>query len=262
MNMLDAIILGATQGITEFIPVSSSGHLLIMQKILGLTANRYFLEFINIGTFFALIIYFRKQIWQIITDVFLRHNYKYARNIIITAIPAGLVGVLLGGWIDNNSLFQNLYIVTIMMFLVGVLMIFLHKLPHASSVRSGQDLSAKRALVIGLAQVTALVPGVSRSGSTIIAGRFAGMKPAAAAEYSFLVSAPLMAGVILKAIVTKTDYLMENWQILTISNLVAFVVGVLVVGTMMNYLRTHTLAAFGWYRVVVATVFLAFLLLH
>ena len=91
MNTLDAIVLGITQGLTEFIPVSSSGHLVILQNILGLGSEHLFLEFINIGTFLALLIYFRHKIIDILRDVFIHKNYNLARNIIITSIPAGLL---------------------------------------------------------------------------------------------------------------------------------------------------------------------------
>lgn len=262
MNILDAIILGIVQGITEFIPVSSSGHLLIAQNLLGLDADRLFIQFINIGTLLALLIYFRKIIIQIVKDIFLHKKYNLARNVIITAVPAGLAGVLLGGLIDSSWFFTSVVVTFAMFFIVGVVMIVLDKLPHASAVKSGASLSPKRALVIGLVQVLALVPGVSRSGSTIIAGRLAGLSVKSSAIYSFLVSIPLMFGVVLKTLVSDFDYVVMNWQIVLVSNLAAFVVGLMAVSFMINYLKTHSLAVFGWYRVAVATIFLAILLIH
>ena len=262
MNSLDAIILGLTQGLTEFIPVSSSGHLLIFQNLLGLDPDHLFLEFINIGTFLALLIFFRHKIISILRDVFVNKNYILARNILITAIPAGLVGLTLGHFINSNWFFNNVYVTATMIFIVGVIMIILNKLPHASAVKDGAKLTPLRALFIGLMQIFAFIPGVSRSGSTIIAGRLAGLKPDTAAEYSFLVSLPIMAGVTFKTIVGDYEYLTANWQILLISNAIAFVAGMFAVGFMMSYLKKHSLAAFGWYRIVLATVFFAFLLIH
>ncbi len=262
MNVFDAIILGLTQGLTEFIPVSSSGHLVILQNILGLGSEHLFLEFINIGTFLALIIYFRHKIVDILSDVFVRKNYNLARNIIITAIPAGLVGVLLGSFINSYWLFNNIMVTIFVIFAIGVVMIVLDKLPHASKTKDGAALTPSRALFIGLMQVFAFIPGVSRSGSTIIAGRLAGLKPESAAEYSFLASIPIMAGVTLKTLLGDFDYLVANFEILLISNIVAFVAGLFAVGFMINYLKKNSLAVFGWYRVVLATVFFAFLLIH
>ena len=262
MNVFDAIILGLAQGLTEFIPVSSSGHLVILQNILGLGSEHLFLEFINIGTFLALIIYFRHKIVDILRDVFVRKNYNLARNIIITAIPAGLVGVLLGSFINSYWLFNNIMVTIFVIFAIGVVMIVLDKLPHASKTKDGATLTPLRALFIGLMQVFAFIPGVSRSGSTIIAGRLAGLKPESAAEYSFLASIPIMAGVTLKTLLGDFDYLVANFEILLISNIVAFVAGLFAVGFMINYLKKNSLAVFGWYRVVLATVFFAFLLIH
>ena len=262
MNVFDAIILGLAQGLTEFIPVSSSGHLVILQNILGLGSEHLFLEFINIGTFLALIIYFRHKIVDILRDVFVRKNYNLARNIIITAIPAGLVGVLLGSFINSYWLFNNIMVTIFVIFAIGVVMIVLDKLPHASKTKDGATLTPLRALFIGLMQVFAFIPGVSRSGSTIIAGRLAGLKPESAAEYSFLASIPIMAGVALKTLLGDFDYLVANFQILLISNTVAFVAGLFAVGFMINYLKKNSLAVFGWYRVALATVFFAFLLIH
>lgn len=260
--MLDAVILGLTQGLTEFIPVSSSGHLMIMSDILGLKSDHLFLEFINIGTFLALIIFFRHKIMDIVKDVLFNKNFTLARNILITAIPAGVMGFLLSGVIGENWFFNSIYVVCINLLLVGVIMIILDKLPHASTVKDGEALSPRRALAIGLAQVFALIPGVSRLGSTMIAGRLSGLKPYAAAEYSFLVAVPIMAGVILKTVVGDFDYLQAHFTILAISNMVAFIVGMVAVGLVMKYLKNHSLAAFGWYRVSLATVILAVLLIR
>lgn len=261
MNVFDAVVLGLTQGLTEFIPVSSSGHLLILQDFLGLGPSHLFLEFINIGTFLALIIYFRHKIITILKDVFINKNIKLARNILITAVPAGLVGLALGSFIGSYWFFNSVFVTATMILVVGIIMIILNKLPHATPVKSGEALSPLRALFVGIMQIFAFIPGVSRSGSTIIAGRLAGLKPDAAAEYSFLVSIPIMAGVTFKTILGDFDYLIANWQILLLSNVVAFVAGMFAVGFMMNYLKKHSLKAFGWYRVVVATVFFIFLLL-
>lgn len=198
MNIFEAALLGIVQGLTEFIPISSSGHLVIGQYFFNGSSNHLFLEFINIGTVIALLIYFRKKIISILQDIFINKKYELARNIIITALPAGLVGFFFADFIAGTAFFNNIWVVVFTLALVGMLMIALEKLPKKSYVKSGEKLTMQRALIIGVAQVCALVPGVSRSGSTIIAGRFMGLKPAEAAEYSFLVSIPIMLGVTAK----------------------------------------------------------------
>jgi len=264
MNIFTAIILGLIQGFTEFIPISSSGHLVIAQSIFSGASDHLFLEFINIGTVLALVIYFRKKIVDILKDVFIRKNYRLARNILITALPAGIVGYVLAGFIESNSFFGSIVVVMVTLFVVGVIMIVLEKLPKASLVKDGQSLAVSRALIIGLAQILALIPGVSRSGSTIITGRLMGLPSQSAAEYSFLASLPIMLGVTAKVFLSSTDrsYLLHNFPILLISNIAAFVAGIIAVKFLLQYLASHSLAIFGWYRVIIALIIGIVLLLQ
>jgi undecaprenyl-diphosphatase len=255
MLILQAIILGLIQGLTEFIPISSSGHLVIAQTFLSGASDHLFLEFINLGTFLALVVFFRKRIWGIITDIVVKRQFRLARNILLTSVPAGIVGYLAAGYIaDTPQFFGSAFVVMITLAVVGVVMIVLEKLPHASAIKDGEKLSSVRALAIGFAQMIALIPGVSRSGATIIAGRLSGLKPAQAAEYSFLASLPIMLGVTLKTFFGDQDYLMANLGTLAISNAAAFISGLFAVGFLMRYLSNHSLAIFGWYRVGLAVV--------
>ena len=141
-------------------------------------------------------------------------------------------------------------------------MVVVEKLPKLSPTKDGETLTKPRALIIGLAQALALIPGVSRSGATILAGRFMGLKPAEAAEYSFLASLPIMLGVTLKVLVGDTEYLVANAGTLFVSNLVAFIAGMFAVGFLMKYLSKHSLAIFGWYRIVLALVLAVILLVQ
>ncbi len=260
MEWLEAIILGLIQGLTEFIPISSSGHLVIAQTFLSGASDHLFLEFINVGTTLALIVFFRRKIAALLGDVFVRKNYLLARNILLSVIPAGLVGFLLATFIAETPFFNSAVTVVFTLLIIGVVMIVLERLPRASEIKDGAHLSKGRALMVGVAQMVALIPGVSRSGSTIIAGRLLGLKPAEAAEYSFLVSIPIMIGVTAKIFLTDFDYLVANAGVFVVSNAAAFISGLLAVGFLMRYLSKHSLAVFGWYRVglslVVATILL------
>lgn len=262
MQWLEAIILGLIQGLTEFIPISSSGHLVISQTFISGASDHLFLEFINIGTLLALLVFFRSKIAGIIGDVFLRKHYRLARNIIITSVPAGLVGFFLADFIGSSWFFVSAVVVVVSLLVVGILMVLLEKLPKASPIADGEKLSASRALVVGGAQMIALIPGVSRSGMTIMAGRFMGLKPAEAAEYSFLASVPIMIGVTLKVLITDSDYLVAHFGTLLVSNLAAFAAGLFAIGFLMNYLSKHSLAVFGWYRIVLAVVLAVILLVQ
>jgi undecaprenyl-diphosphatase len=262
MLWLEAIILGLIQGLTEFIPISSSGHLVIAQTFLSGASDHLFLEFINIGTMLALLVFFRVKIWNIIQDIFVRRNFRLARNILITSIPAGIVGFFLSDFIGSTAFFGSAVVVVFTLAIVGIVMVILEKLPKASPVEDGEKLTSLRALFVGGAQMLALIPGVSRSGATIIAGRLAGLKPAEAAEYSFLASLPIMAGVTLKVLVGDSAYLVANLNTLLISNAFAFIAGLLAVGFLMRYLAKHSLAVFGWYRIGLAVVLATVLLVQ
>ncbi len=267
MTILTAIILGLVQGLTEFIPVSSSGHLEIIQQLIGGRGENfhYFLEFINLGTLLTLIIYYRKRIVQIFRDVFKKHDYKLALNIIITCIPAGLAGLLLSHFIEESSFFSSLYTIAIAMAIVGILMIIIDKLPKQSKLKDENHLTKPRALAIGLAQVFALIPGVSRSGSTIVAGRLMGLNSKSSADYSFLVSIPLMAAVCAKTFISSgaREYLLSNLGLLSLANIIAFAAGLFAITFCLRYLKkTNSLKAFGYYRVIVAMVVLITLLVQ
>lgn len=258
----DTVLLGIVQGVTEFIPVSSSGHLVLVQNFITGTPSHLFIQFLDIGTTLALLVFFRKRIWGILQDVCVKKNYRLARNLIITVLPAALIGFLLAGFIESNSFFVSPVVVATGLGVVGLVMVLLEKFPKASDVKDGESLPWWRALVIGLAQVFALIPGVSRSGSTIITGRLMGLDPKHSAEYSFLVSIPIMLGVIAKLMISDHAYFAENLGPVLISNLAAFIAGVLVIKFLMNYLSRHSLAAFGWYRIALSVVVFAVLLIQ
>ena len=264
MDMFQTIILGLIQGLTEFIPISSSGHLVIGQHFFLGESNHLFLEWINIGTLCALLVYFRKRIMQVARDCINKRDYRLVRNIIITALPAGFVGYMLADFIDATPFFGSLATVAVTLAVVGFVMVILEKLPKASSVVSLDSVSPMRAFVIGCVQVLALIPGVSRSGSTIIAGRLMGLKPALAAEYSFLASLPIMIGVTIKLLLSESDrnYFIAHADMLIVSNIVAFGSGLFAVGFLMKYLSKHGLALFGWYRIGLAAVLSIVLLLQ
>jgi undecaprenyl-diphosphatase len=261
--MFETIILGIIQGVTEFIPVSSSGHLVITQFFFSGASNHLFVEFLDVGTTIALFVYFRKRIWSICKDVFIKKNYNLFRNIMITALPAGIIGYLLSDIMNSSWFFASLVVVTVSIGLVGILMVVLEKIPKASSTNP-DNLSPYRALAIGIAQIFALIPGVSRSGSTIIAGRLSGLSAADAAQYSFLAALPIMSGVMLKLFLGSSEraYLMDHLSVIVLSNVFAFIAGMIAVGFMMRYLSKHSLALFGWYRIALSAVLAVVILLQ
>jgi len=264
MSILEAIILGLIQGLTEFIPISSSGHLVIAQYFMSGASEHLFLEWINVGTVLALIIFFWPRIVQILRDVFVRRDLRMAVNVFVAMLPAGLVGFTLADFIETNAFFGSVWTVVVTLTLVGVLLVVVEKLPKLSVVDKLEKLPIPRALTIGLVQVLALIPGTSRSGSTIIAGRLMGLNAARAAEFSFLVSIPIMLGVIAKLLVKAGDrqYMFDNAAALAVGNTVALVSGLFAVGFLMRYLEKRSLAVFGWYRIGLAAVLVVTLLVQ
>ena len=263
MTLLEAILLGLIQGLTEFIPISSSGHLVIAQHLMSGASDHLFLEWINIGTVLALIIYFRARILSILRSVFVEKNFRLAGAILAAAIPAGLVGFFLASTIEQNPFFGSVWTVVVTLAVVGILLVVLEKLPKLSVVVL-EKLPLNRALGVGLAQILALIPGTSRSGSTIIAGRMMGLSREHAAEFSFLVSIPIMCGVILKLLLKDADrtYFVQNLAPLIAGNIVAFVAGLLAVGFLMRWLSNKDLSVFGWYRIGLALVVTVVLLVQ
>jgi len=172
------------------------------------------------------------------------------------------VGYLAADTIEHNPFFGSVMVVAVMGLVVGIVMIVLEKLPKASAVKNGEALTIPRSLAIGFAQMIALIPGTSRSGSTIIAGRLSGLSPKEAAEYSFLASLPIMAGVTLKVILQDHAYFAAHIDTLLIGNVAAFISGLLAVRFLMRYLANHSLVAFGWYRVGLSAVIVMVLLLQ
>ena len=264
MTTLDAIILGLVQGLTEFIPVSSSGHLLIFQNFLLGEIDHLFIQALDFGTLAALLIYFRFKLKDLFLQVTQRRDYRLARNILITSIPAGFLGLLLADFIQTNLYILSPYMTIAMLAIVGILMILSDNLPQKTPQHSGSDLSPRRSLFIGLAQSLALIPGVSRSGSTILASRVMGLNPKAAAEYSFMVSIPIMLGLVGKLLLKPADrqYLIDNAGVLLIANVTAFIAALFAIHFLLNYLSKHGLAIFGYYRIALATVVLYLLLLQ
>lgn len=268
MNILESTVLGLVQGITEFIPVSSSGHLEITQRILGAGGRaedfHFFLELINFGTLFALLFYYRQTIWEIMQRVFVKKDYKLALNILITSIPAGIIGLVLSKVIEKMPFFSSLTTIGFAMGFVGLIMIFVNKLPHLSKLKDENELTPGRALAIGLAQTFALIPGVSRSGSTIITGRVMGLDSKSAAKYSFLASLPIMIAVCGKSLLSSSSraYITSNLGMLLLSNLVAFISGLIALQIVMKYFKKeNSIPSFGIYRVILSLGIFAALLL-
>jgi undecaprenyl-diphosphatase len=253
MEIFDAAILGAVQGVTEFLPISSSGHLVLGESILGLEVDslKSFDVAVHVGTLVAIFGYFWKDFWKMLT--FWMADRAVERRlilyIVIGTIPAVLVGVFLEDWID--SVFRGVEMVGWMMIAVGILFLIGEKVGGwIRKSRTGAKLNWWKAGVIGCAQAVALIPGISRSGSTIVAGLFQGIEREKAARFSFLLGAPAMLGA---GIWTSMKGGLVDAEVapMLVGFAVSALVGFVAVWALMQFLRRHSLAVFAAYLLIV-----------
>lgn len=254
MTIFDAIILGAVQGITEFLPISSTGHLVLAQRFLGLSGNFTFDVLLNFGTLAALFIFFRKRIAQIIREVVVRRDARYIGLLLLAVIPTAVVGFLLSDAIDGLG--ESIWIVVVMLALLGALMVAYGAEQKIIRVQTDKESGWKDAGLIGLAQVLALVPGVSRSGSTILAALNRGYSSKAAADFSFMMAIPTILGASFHVLLSSEGraFVSEHTDLFIIGNIVSFVFGALAVKLLMRLLHKYGLRPFGWYRLGLAVV--------
>lgn len=261
MQYFFAIIAGLIQGITEFLPISSSGHLIIFHDFFrfNLPDDSFFDVMLHLGTFLALLLIFWRDIEKIIRGFFSslfnwnwsnNYNQRLAWLVIIGIIPAIVAGYFLDDLITGNL--RSDLIVAIMLIVVGILFFIVEK--KSAKTLELQSLKPKNAFIIGLAQALALIPGTSRSGITIIAGLSQKMKREEAARFSFLLSMPVIFGAGMKKIIDLSDWSDANWLIMSIGFAAAAVSGYLTVKFLLKFLSKHSLNVFGWYRIILGLV--------
>lgn len=261
VNYLDAIILGLVQGLTEFIPVSSSGHLVIMSHLLNLESAFTFDVLLNFGTLMALLIYYRKKIFDIIKRSLIGKEWALIFKLLAATIPAVTFGLLFGSTIMKLN--ESVWVVIIALIVVGVLMIkFGQARPDATNEPLEQSVDWRTTLKIGVAQAIALIPGTSRSGITILTGLQSKLSAARAAEFSFLLAIPTIFGASLKVLITDGgfDFVKQNLGVVLVGNIVSFTAGILAISFLIKLLGSRGLKDFGWYRIGLASI-LTFLLI-
>lgn len=256
MSIFEALVLGLVQGLTEFIPVSSSGHLLLAQEVFGSEESSLAFDVVlHVGTLAALLIYFHKDLFGLAKNVFNKSKEgALARLIILATIPAALAGLLFADFIDENL--RSPMVVVVTLSSVGVLMLLVEK--YAVNKKS-KDISTKQGLSVGFAQALALIPGVSRSGITITIGMLAGMGRVQAARFSFLLAIPIIAGSAFGVLLKDGDNLSFDGA-LVVGMLAAFVSGILAIKFLLSVIGQYGLKPFAYYRIMLALIVLVFLL--
>ena len=276
MEIIKAIIFGIVQGITEWLPISSTGHLLLVDEFLKLDvfANtlqnaefvNMFMVVIQFGSILAVcLLYFRKlnPFDSQKSSVQKRDTLSLWSKVIVGCIPAGIIGILFDDIID--SYLRGSLCIALMLIVYGIFFIIIENKDKKVRISNFSEMSYKDALAIGFFQVLALIPGTSRSGATILGAVLLGTSRTVAAEFSFFLAVPVMAGAsLLKLIKMFASGLVMSgfaWMILAIGTIVSFAVSVVAIKFMMNYIRTHDFKAFGYYRIVLGFVIIVVMLM-
>jgi undecaprenyl-diphosphatase len=250
--MIEAILLGIIQGITEFLPISSSAHLIIVPWFFqweGVVNTLSFDIALHTGTLLALLIYFKQDWIELIRSAFSGNRILW--YILIATIPAGLAGIILHDWVETH---RSPLLIVVTLSTVSVLMIISER-GYTDTSRTGLgEITLGRALIIGTAQALALFPGVSRSGITIVAGLMSGMKRHEAARFSFLLGTPVIAGASLLEAGKLMHTGIEDPMIFLIGIVVSATSGYLAIKYLIRFLQRHTLRPFAYYRFLLAFV--------
>jgi undecaprenyl-diphosphatase len=256
MSILEALILGLVQGLTEFIPVSSSGHLILAQEVFGNEGSTLAFDVaLHVGTLIALLLFFRKDLWSLAINLFSKNKEgRLARLLILSTIPAAVTGLLFSGFIDDNL--RSPWVVAFTLSFVGVLMLIADKISKDKKV---SEISTKKGIGIGFAQAAALIPGVSRSGATITAGIFSGLGRVQATRFSFLLAVPIIAGSALGIFLKDGDTITYDGALL-VGILASFVSGFIAIKFMLGIIGKVGLKPFAYYRIALAAITVVFLL--
>ena len=279
MEILKSIILGIIEGITEWLPISSTGHLILADEFIKLGASDEFMEMFNVviqlGAILAVVVLFFKKLWPFTLDKSKGYNYITKGGgiikkdimdmwikVIVAMLPAAIIGIPFDDFFEEH--FHNYIVVAAALIIYGVLFIVIerrnkHRKPKYGTI---DDISYKTALFIGLFQALSLIPGTSRSGSTILGAIILGVSRVAAAEFSFYLAVPVMFGAsFIKLLKFGLDFTGTELAVLLVGMITAFIVSVLVIRFLMSYIRKHDFAVFGYYRIVLGVIVVLYFLI-
>lgn len=272
IEFIKAIVFGIVEGITEWLPISSTGHMILLNEIMPLKVGEnpdafysMFEVVIQFGAILAVVVLFWNQIWPFGRpknnngSIIKKDIFSLWFHILVSCVPAAIVGVLFDEQLE--ALFYNYQTVAIMLILFGIAFIVVENLRDSkkSKINSLAEISYKTAFIIGMFQlIAAIFPGTSRSGATILGALLIGVSRTVAAEYTFFLAIPVMFGAsLLKLIKFGLSFSTTEFVILIVSMIVAFVVSLLVIKLLMGYIKKHDFKVFGWYRIVIGIIVLA-----
>ena len=269
MSILETIIIAIVEGLTEFLPVSSTGHMIIAQNLLGVESTEFVKAFtfiIQFGAILSVVVLYWKRFFQLnhtpapegagCVKRFL-HTFDFYWKLFVAFIPAAVLGLLFSDAID--AMLESVGVVAVMLVLGGIFMLFCDRIFNKGS--EDTPFTEKRAFMVGLFQCISMIPGVSRSMATIVGGMSQGLTRKAAAEFSFFLAVPTMFGATLYKVykILKTggmEMIMDNMSTLIVGNAVAFIVAMLAIKGFIKYVQKYGFKAFGWYRIIVGGLIL------
>lgn len=272
IELLKVIFLGIVEGITEWLPVSSTGHLILVEEFIKLNVSEAFWEMfmvvIQLGAIMAVVVLYFKELWPF-------QNQKKAKGaleryvktdkmimwfkIVVSCIPSIVIGLPFNDFIEAH--FNNYLVVSIMLIVYGIFFILIenYNKKRTASINSVVEIGWKTAFLIGVFQLLAVIPGTSRSGATIIGGILLGTSRTVAAEYTFFLAIPTMFGAsLLKLVKFGLNFTGTEAIILIVGTLVSFVVSILAIKFLIGYIKKHDFKVFGWYRIALGIVVLLF----
>lgn len=269
IEVLKAILFGVVEGITEWLPISSTGHMILLDEFVKLNVSKEFLDLflvvIQLGAILAVVVIY----WNKLIPLSTKHGLHISRRkckmwvkIIVASIPAGVVGIL---WDDVfTKYFYNYQTVAIMLILVGVVFIIIERSNKnkIAKIDSIDDISYGQAFLIGVFQmIAAIFPGTSRSGSTIVGSLMLGISRTAAAEFTFFLAVPAMfGGSAIKILKYSGGFNSTEVALLAIGMIVAFVLSIIAIKFLMSYIKKHDFKVFGWYRIVLGIAVIGYFL--
>ena len=259
-DLLKAASLGIVEGLTEFLPVSSTGHLLLMEHFFGFDDDAFgksFAVLIQLGAILALLSIYFTRLWKLVTGFFSNpEGRRFIVGVLLAFLPAAIVGAFAHSFI-KDVLF-NVWIVCVMLVLGGFVLLWVDRMSLNARYHDAMKFTLPMYLGIGLVQVLSMVPGVSRAGATILGAMLFGADRRSAAEFSFWLAMPTMVGAFaLELYKSRADMAGGNWLIVAVGFIASFICGWIVVKTFLDYVSRHSFAVFAWWRIIVGALGLA-----
>jgi len=256
-SLLDAAFLGIVEGLTEFLPVSSTGHLILFVDLLGFQGppGRVFEVVIQLGAILAILVLYWRKFWDVLTHLHEARAQHFVRNILLAFLPAMIIGFFAHD-IIKTALF-NPTVVAIALIVGGVTILLIEKYKPAATITETEDMSFKTALAIGFIQCIAMIPGVSRSGATIMGALMLRVERKTAAEFSFFLAIPTMlAATTYDLYKTGAQLGVDDKATIAVGFIVSFIVALLVVRWLVRFVQTHGFGLFAWYRIALGITIL------